>query len=194
MRVLVLYAHPVGDSFNAAIHARTVEALTRAGHDVDDCDLYAERFDPVLSRQERLDYHDVDLNRVRISRYVDRLMQAEGVVCVFPTWTMGAPAILKGFFDRVMIPGVAFDISDQGKVTPNLQHIQSVAGIVTYGRPRRHVMWCGDPPRKMITRYLRYFVKPGARITYLPYYHMNVATEARCERFLDRVGRAMEKF
>lgn len=194
MRVLVLYAHPVGDSFNAAIHARTVEGLRAAGHEVDDCDLYAERFDPVLSRQERRDYHDVTLNRVRIGRYVDRLMRAEGIVCVFPTWTMGAPAILKGFFDRVMIPGVAFDISEAGKVTPNLQHIRRVAGIVTYGRPRWHVMWCGDPPRKMITRYLRYFVQPRARITYLPYYHMNVATDVRCRRFLDRVGRAMQNF
>ena len=54
MRVLVLYAHPVETSFNAALHRLIVERLTAAGHSVDDCDLYAEDFDPRLTRAERL--------------------------------------------------------------------------------------------------------------------------------------------
>jgi len=53
MRALVLFAHPVETSFNAALHRTTVAALTEAGYEVDDCDLYAEGFDPVMSRQER---------------------------------------------------------------------------------------------------------------------------------------------
>ena len=57
MRVLVLYAHPVETSFNAAMHKMVVQTLREAGHEVDDCDLYAEGFDAVLSRQERLSYH-----------------------------------------------------------------------------------------------------------------------------------------
>lgn len=46
MRVLVLYAHPVETSFNAALHRQVVASLREAGHEVDDCDLYAENFNP----------------------------------------------------------------------------------------------------------------------------------------------------
>ncbi|MGO4840768.1 NAD(P)H-dependent oxidoreductase, partial [Rhizobiaceae sp. 2RAB30] len=62
MNVLVLYAHPVETSFNAALHRLIVERLVAKGHTVDDCDLYAEDFDPRLTRAERLVYHDVPGN------------------------------------------------------------------------------------------------------------------------------------
>ena len=60
MRFLVVYAHPVEDSFVAALHRCAVKALRDAGHTVDDCDLNAEGFQPVISRGERLAYHDVE--------------------------------------------------------------------------------------------------------------------------------------
>jgi len=103
MRVMVIYAHPVETSFNAALHAATVTALTRAGHEVDDLDLYAEGFQPVLTRAERLTYHDESANQEGVKPYVERLKRAEAVVFVFPTWSYGVPAILKGFFDRVLL-------------------------------------------------------------------------------------------
>jgi len=48
-------------------------------------------------------------------------------------------------------------------------------------------LWMGDPPRKIVTRYLRWFVAPGARVRYLALYHMNTADERRRAAFLDRV-------
>ena len=62
MRVLVVYCHPVAESFAAAAHRAVVEALAEAGHAVTDVDLYAEKFDPVMSRQERLDYLNTQRN------------------------------------------------------------------------------------------------------------------------------------
>jgi NAD(P)H dehydrogenase (quinone) len=96
MRVLVLYAHPVETSFNAALHETVVQALRRAGHDVDDCDLYAEGFSPVLTREERLGYHEVPANRSPVDGYVERLLWAEALVICTPVWNFGFPAILKG--------------------------------------------------------------------------------------------------
>src|SRR5690606_33669472 len=58
MRVHVVYAHPLQDSLAAQLHQIVVEELTKAGHDVDDLDLYAEGFDPVLSAHDRETYHD----------------------------------------------------------------------------------------------------------------------------------------
>ena len=50
MRVLVIYAHPLADSFAAALHRAIVAGLQRSGHEVDDCDLYAEGFDPAAGK------------------------------------------------------------------------------------------------------------------------------------------------
>jgi putative NADPH-quinone reductase len=74
MRVLVVFAHPVETSFQAALHRTVVASLEKAGHEVDDCDLYAEAFNPVLSREERLHYHDIPANRVNVEPYVQRLL------------------------------------------------------------------------------------------------------------------------
>ncbi len=194
MRVLVVYCHPVETSFHAALHQEVLRNLRAAGHEVDDCDLYAEGFDPVLSREERLGYHDVPSNRAPVQRYVDRLLWAEALVFCFPTWCFGLPAMLKGFFDRVFMPGVAFDISDPANVRPALTHIRRIAAVVTYGRPRWVAWTMGDPPRKIITRYMKRLTGARTRVDYHAHYHMNVATRPQLEAFTRRVGEAMARF
>ena len=97
MRVLVLFAHPVETSFAAALHAKVVEVLRSRRHQVDDCDLYAEAFDPVMSRRDRIDYYDLAANCRNVGSYVERVLAAEAIVFSFPVWSMGFPAILKGF-------------------------------------------------------------------------------------------------
>lgn len=194
MRVLVVYCHPVETSFHAALHQTVLNNLRAAGHEVDDCDLYAEGFDPVLSRSERLGYHNVPQNRAPLQSYVDRLMWAEALVFCFPTWCFGLPAMLKGFFDRLFMPGVAFDISDPANVRPMLTHIKRIAGVVTYGRPRWMAWYMGDPPRKIVTRYMRRLTGQRAQVDYLAHYHMNTATTAQLQKFMGRVGQAMARF
>ena len=61
-RALVLFAHPCEESFGAALHRTVVDTLTERGWDVDDCDLYAENFQPVLTTEERRGYHDEPAN------------------------------------------------------------------------------------------------------------------------------------
>lgn len=193
MRVLVLYAHPVETSFNARVHEVVVQALTQAGHEVDDCDLYAEGFDAVLSRQERLDYHDLEINRTPVAPYVERLLAAEALVLVHPIWNFGLPAILKGFFDRVFLPGVSFHLKD-GNLSPGLTHITKLAHVVTYGSPRWRAFVLGDAPRKVATRVMRAMTKPGAPVSYLAQYNMNKASEAELKGHLDRVRLKMLAF
>lgn len=194
MRVLLIFCHPVEDSYNGALHRAARAALERARHQVDDCDLYAEAFDPVLSRQEHVDYRDPAVNRAAVARYVERVLAAEALVLCFPVWNFGLPAMLKGFFDRVFLPGVSFDLTADGRVRPRLQHIQQVGAIATYGRARTIAWYMGDPPRRFCTRGLRRLIRPGARIAYLAHYRMNVSTEATRARFLARVERAMTRF
>ena len=194
MRVLVVYCHPVETSFHAALHQEVVRNLQAAGHEVDDCDLYAEGFDPVLSREERLGYHEVPTNQLPLMPYIERLRRAEAIVFCFPTWCFGLPAMLKGYFDRLFMPGVAFDLSDPANVKPMLTHIKRLSAVVTYGRPRWVAWYMGDPPRKIVTRYMRRLTGPQARVDYHAHYHMNVATEPQRKRFMAQVGTAMARF
>jgi putative NADPH-quinone reductase len=101
--------------------------------------------------------------------------------------------MLKGFFDRLIMPGVAFDLSEPAHVRPMLRNIRHIVGIVTYGRPRYMAFWMSDPPRKIVTRYVRWFTGGAARADYHALYHLNVATPAQRAAFIGRVERAMRR-
>jgi putative NADPH-quinone reductase len=191
-RALVLSAHPVPDSYNAALHARTVDTLTARGWEIDDCDLYAEGFDPVLSEAERRSYHEEPTNIEPVREYVDRLRAADALILVFPVWNFGYPAMLKGFLDRVFLPGVSFKLVD-GKVKPNLTRIRRLAAVTTYGGTRLRAVLAGDPPRACVTRAIRYVCQPRS-LRYLALYDMNRASDATRAAHLDRVGRNLETF
>ncbi|MGG5821104.1 NAD(P)H-dependent oxidoreductase [Falsiroseomonas sp. HW251] len=193
MRVLYLYAHPLPESFHFAIREEVRAGLAEAGHDVDLCDLYAEDFDPVLSAAERRGYHALRDNRAPCESYIRRVEAAEALVLSFPTWSFGLPAILKGFFDRVFIPGVSFTLQD-GIARPNLTNIRKIAGISTYGRPRWNAIWVADPPRMAVTRYLKALTGWRAQVEYHALYNMNQVTEQRGRAFLHRVRRRMAQF
>lgn len=190
-RALVLFAHPCGESYSSALHRLVVERLSAAGWEVDDCDLYGEGFSPVLTEEERRGYHDVPANMGPVAGYVDRLRAASALVLVFPVWNFGYPAILKGFFDRVFLPGVSFRLED-GVVRPNLTHIQKLAVVTTYGGTRMRAFLAGDPPRKVVCRAVRHVCQPE-KLRYLALYDMNRADQARREGFLRRVGLEMDE-
>lgn len=190
-RALVLFAHPCPESFGAALHTRIVETLTRRGWDVDDCDLNAEGFQPVLTEAERRTYHDAPDNIEPVRTYVDRLRAAEALIFSFPVWNFGYPAILKGYLDRVFLPGVSFKLVD-GKVAPNLTHIRKLAAVTTYGGTRLRAYGAGDPPRKHFTRAVWHVTRPET-MRYLALYDMNRASDAKRAAFLDKVGHEMER-
>ena len=200
MRVLVVHAHPVETSFNRALFETTVSALEEAGHEVDAMNLYDEGFDAVLSREERLVYHDVPDNLTpSVKPYVDRLRAADGIVFVHPVWNYGYPAILKGFFDRIFLPGVSFVLiggkeADKGKLVPNLQNIRKVAYVTTYGGDRLRTILMGDPPRRLALRWGWAMFGTLWPPRYLALYDMNNATPERLTAFLGKVRRTMLAF
>jgi putative NADPH-quinone reductase len=192
MRILVLYAHPNPESFVAALHRVVVDTLRTSGHEVDDCDLYAEGFDPIMTCEERLNYLNVPENRRGLEAYVERLERAEALVFVFPVWNFGFPAILKGFLDRVFLPGVSFRLVD-GLATPNLARVKRIVAVATYGAPRWRAILVGDPPRRSVLRVLRLLVAPFARRRYHALYDMNRQTLKGRAAFLNEVERSMAR-
>jgi putative NADPH-quinone reductase len=193
MRVLVIFAHPVETSYQAALHKVVVENLKAAGHAVDDCDLYAENFNPILSREERLNYHDESACTKPVQAYVDRLRNAEGLILNFPVWNYGYPAIMKGYFDRVFLPGVSFQLKN-GQVAPNLFNIRKLGAVVTYGGDRLRTFLMGDAPRKVVKRAVRGVIHPLARTRYIALHDINRADDAKRARFVERVAAEMRRF
>ncbi len=117
MNVLVVLAHPEPGSFNHALAAAAASAARAHGHDVVLHDLHAEGFDPVLPAGEAR--RDAPLPPW-LRRHCDELAAADGIVVVHPNWWGQPPAILKGWIDRVIRPGVAyaFEEGDSGEGVP----------------------------------------------------------------------------
>ncbi|MGL4237278.1 NAD(P)H-dependent oxidoreductase [Tabrizicola sp.] len=191
-RALVIYAHPCNDSFAAALRDTVTGTLSTRGWKVDLCDLYAEKFDPVMSAEERRGYHDLTSNTRPVQTHVDRLRAAEALIFVHPVWNFGFPAILKGYTDRVFLPGISFRL-DNGKVKPAMTHIRKLASVTTYGADRLRAFLAGDPPRRVVSRAFRHACQPD-KFLYMALYDMNRADAARRADYLARVRSKMEHF
>jgi putative NADPH-quinone reductase len=160
---------------------------------VDDCDLYAEGFQPVLSREERRIYHSPGANRLSAAKDIERLLTSQGLVLVYPTWWYGVPAILKGYIDRVWLPGVAFEVVG-GHTRPLLHNIVRFSVVTTYGSPWWLNSFMGDPNRRMLLGGIRYLFSRHVQTLWLAKYGMDFASYPSRERFLRKVERRMRKF
>lgn len=193
-RVHLLLAHPLEDSFCAAIAARAESALTARGHAVDRLDLYREGFDPCLTASERRHYYAPPPDLSAVEGYVARLRAAEKLVLVFPQWWFNMPAVLKGWFDRVFQPGVAFDHTPgYDSIRPRLDQLDSVLVITTLGSP----WWAAELYlRNPVRRQLKAGVFGScshARFRMLNCYGTEKISAAGREAFLERVRGAAEK-
>jgi putative NADPH-quinone reductase len=117
MNISIILAHPDPASFNHAIAAAAAAAASENGHTVHLHDLYGEGFDPLLPAAEIS--RDAGLPGL-VARHCSEIAGADGIVVVHPNWWGQPPAILKGWVDRVIRPGVAyrFDEDDSGEGVP----------------------------------------------------------------------------
>ncbi len=192
MQVLVVLAHPNGDSFNHVIAARACGALRTAGHEPHLLDLGALGFRAAMSAEEREAYHtDQPILDPLVREHADLVRTAEALVFVYPTWWSGQPAVLKGWLERVLVPGVGFVFNDAGKVRPGLTHVRRMVGITTYGSPWRYVKFVNDNGRRTLMRTIRLNTGWRTRTKWLGLYAIDTSTPEQREAFLARVERAM---
>jgi len=192
MQVVVVLAHPNSDSFSHAIADRACVGLRGAGHEVHVLDLYAVGFRAAMSLADHVAYHgDNPAIDPMVADHGALVRGADALVFVYPTWWSSLPAILKGWLERVMVPGVAFVFNDQGKVRPGLNNIRRIVGISTYGSPRSYVGLINDNGRRTLTRALRLNTGLRTRASWLGLYAIDNATAEQRSEFLDRVERKM---
>ena len=193
MRVLLVYCHPRPDSFCAALRDTAIAALGAAGHEVELRDLYAEGFSPALSGEERGRYYDESANRRGIEDHAAALRRAEALLLVYPTWWFGPPAMLKGWLDRVWVPGLAFRLGGPTALRPLLTDIRRIGVVTTYGSPRWLLWWVGWPDRRVVGRGLRPLCARRCRLDWIALTRMDTSAAPRRERFLadvrTRLGR-----
>jgi len=117
MKILVILGHPRVGSFNHAITDEAIKTLKNNGHEVILHDLYQEKFDPILCYDEIP--KNAELNPV-IEKHCQELSNANGIIIIHPNWWGQPPAILKGWIDRVIRAGVAYEFleGDGGEGIP----------------------------------------------------------------------------
>lgn len=146
MKILVVLGHPQPGSFNHSLAERVVSTLEACGHEVAFHDLYAEGFDPLMTAAEIASDGPV---APEIARHCEELTAAEGIVVVHPNWWGQPPAVLKGWIDRVVLPGVAYRFveGDSGEGVPEglLKAKTAVVLNTSNTEPEREQEAFGDP-------------------------------------------------
>lgn len=196
MKCLVVIAHPVTDSLCHALAQSAIQALSEAGHTVEVEDLYATEFPPALTTAERQSYYAPPFDATATQAQIARLLAADALVLVFPTWWFGFPAILKGWFDRVWAPGVAYDhASDLGPIRPRLHQLRHALAITSLGSP-----WWVDrlllrqPVKRVLKTALLGTCAPACRFGMLSLYQAETLSAGQVETFRGRVRRALGKW
>ena len=193
MHAAVVIAHPRRDSYCRELADRASAGLAAAGHEVTVLDLYEQGFVAAMSADERLAYHDTQpILDPLVADHAAVVGSAQLLVFVYPTWWSGLPAVLKGWLERVMVPGVAFRFDERtGKVRPALGHVRRIVGISTYGSPRSYVRAINDNGRRILTRALRISCGPRTRVSWLGMYAIDSSTHTERQEFAARVERTM---
>ena len=146
MKVTVILAHPDKKSLNYAIAETAVKTLTAGGHEVAFHDLYREKFPPVLPMEEIP--RNVKLPKI-ISRHCEEIAEADGIIIVHPNWWGQPPAILKGWIDRILRPGVAYTFAEGDRGEGDLIGLLKARAVLIFNtsntREEREVSVYNDP-------------------------------------------------
>ncbi len=142
MKTTIVYAHPYEESFNHAVLQEVLDA-------VGDCyliDLYADGFDPVLSREDLAVYNQGGTTDPLVTTYNQYLDDTDRIVFIFPIWWYDMPAIMRGFLDKVLLSGSAYVAGDSGLYP--LRNVKKTFLFTTSSTPTESlIMDFGDPMR-----------------------------------------------
>jgi len=192
VKALVVLAHPNADSFNHTLAATAAEALRANGHEVHLLDLYALGVKAAMSADERHAYHgEQPLLDALLAEHAQLVRTCEALIFVYPTWWSAMPAIMKGWLERVLVPGVGFGFDEEGKVTPGLRHVRHLVGISTYGSPRLYVRIMNDNGRRTVMRTLRLNTGLRTRARWYGFYAIDTSTPEQRGAFVERVRRKL---
>lgn len=196
MRALVVYCHPRSESFTAAVLSVVLKKLEKAGADIRVLDLYADGFQPVLSRHELETYLECPANQAPVQDDVDSVLWCDTLIFVYPTWWYGLPAMLKGWLDRVLLPDVAFEMpkAEGETIRSGLGHITRLGVFTTCGASWGLTQLVGAPGKRTLLRGVRFLCARRCKTTFAAHYLMDTSTQSSREKHLAKVAARMDRF
>lgn len=187
MNVLVVYCHPDPESFVAAAYQRVMAGLAASGHQVRSIDLHADGFDPVFDADDHRRHLDPGA-AAGLAPHVEALQWCETLILVYPTWWSGQPAMLKGWFDRVWVRGVAWDLPEgSNRIRPLLRNVRRIIAVTTHGSAKVVNALEGEAGKRTITRSLRSMCNRRCRTEWWAYYGVDTDRPDLRTEFLARV-------
>lgn len=193
-RCLLVSCHPLADSLCNHLVARVKRTFADYPVEIEHLDLYQAGFEAPLTAVERAGYFTGQFDDTAIRARIAALQHAEILVLVFPTWWFGLPALMKGWFDRIWAPGIAFDHPSKpgGRIVPRLDGLRHCLAVTTLGSP-----WWFDrlilrqPLRRILKSALIGTCAPRARFDMLSLYGAMDLDQPRLDRFLGQIDRAV---
>ena len=142
MKTLIVFTHPHEGSYGYAILSAVQNGLKKGGHPCKVINLDKEGFDPVMHAKDLKAFAELGRGNMAalseldpaVLRYKKKLEWAERLVMIFPTWWMTMPAVMKGFIDKVIFPGIAYEM-ENGRLESRLHNLKQVTVISTMNTP-----------------------------------------------------------
>lgn len=192
MKVLVVYCHPNPDSLVAAARDNLIAGLEHGGHEVRLTDLYADGFSPEFTAEERATHIQPGIIP-SLQHYADDLSWADALALVYPTWWGGPPAMLKGWFDRVWVAGVAWRLPPgKTNLRPLLTNIKRIIVVTTHGSSKITNSLQGEPGKRTIIRAMRLMCSRRTRTRWCALYGTDKSTNQQRREFLEKVEHIAE--
>ena len=136
MKTVIVFNHPYNGSYCTAILHSVTVGLQKANHEVDLIHLDKDGFNPVMTAQDLKGFVDRKPVDLKVIDYKERIDKADHLILIFPIWWELMPAMTKGFVDKVIFPGVAYDYKPNGFMVKKWEKIKSITLITTMNSPR----------------------------------------------------------
>lgn len=138
MKVVLVFNHPYEGSFCNAILNAVKSGLAQGNHEIDLIHLDQDNFNPVMTAADLKGFRDKQPVDPKVIEYSNRIKSADHLVFIFPIWWELMPAMTKGFIDKVIFPGVAYDYTNKNntRMKPLWENLKGVTLITTMNTPQ----------------------------------------------------------
>lgn len=141
-KILVILGHPNLESFCAALFRAYINGAETNGLEVREIKISELKFDPVLWKG----YSEIQELEPDLVKSQEDIQWAEHIVFVYPNWWGAMPSLMKGFIDRIFLPGFAFKYRDHSQLWDKLLSGRSAELLVTMDTPPWYYRWIYRSP------------------------------------------------
>ena len=198
MRVLMISAHPSPGSFLSTTRDLVLADLNDAGHEVRHRDLYNEKFNPVFSAFERTNHNAPIALKTsefpELGGHIEDLQWCEVLVLVYPTWWSAQPAMLKGWFDRVLTRDVAWELPEgAARIRPLLTNVTRLLVVTSHGSSKFINAVQGESGKRIALRSVRLMLNMRTKTRWIAVYGMDGKTDKKRVAAMGRVRRRVKR-